>query len=98
MKALDSHASGRIWSSPSISGAVATLVATMQNASRGVCTLMACQLRFNSCLRSEATARQASTVAFVNMPIQFTNYDLRSTSPAANMCFGGACSLLIPGS
>jgi len=36
-----------VWFSQSISGAVTTLVAILQNASCGVRTLMACQLRFN---------------------------------------------------
>src|SRR5213592_1298222 len=43
-----SHVTGRMWSSPSISRAVATLVAIMQNASCGVRTWMACQLRFST--------------------------------------------------
>src|SRR6266496_3445583 len=43
-----SHVTGRTWFSPSISSAVATLVAIMQNASCGVRTWIACQLRFNT--------------------------------------------------
>ena len=43
-----SHVTGQMWSSPSISSAVATLVAIMQNASCGVRTWMACQLRFST--------------------------------------------------
>src|SRR5438876_3192559 len=43
-----SQVTGRMWSSPSISSAVATLVAIMQNASCGVRTWMACQLRFST--------------------------------------------------
>jgi hypothetical protein len=57
-----------MWSSPSIPSAVATLAAIMQNASCGVRTLMACQLRLRT-----------STVALVNI-IQFANYDLRVTT------------------
>src|SRR5438552_17115368 len=37
-----------MWFSPSISSAVATLVAIMQNASCGVRTLIACQLRLST--------------------------------------------------
>src|SRR5438552_18281584 len=43
-----SHVTGRMWSSPSISKPVATLVAIMQKASCGVRTLIACQLRFST--------------------------------------------------
>jgi len=43
-----SHATGRMWLSPSISRPVATLVAIMQNASCGVRTWIACQLRFKT--------------------------------------------------
>src|SRR6185503_9343473 len=43
-----SQVTGRIGSSPSISSAVATLVAIMQNASCGVRTWIACQLRFST--------------------------------------------------
>jgi hypothetical protein len=64
--------SGESRASYSMSRPVATLVAIMQNASWGVRTLMACQLRLRT-----------STVAFVNMLIQFTIYDLRFTSPYA---------------
>ena len=51
-----SQVTGRMWFSPSMSRPVATLVAIMQNASCGVRTLIACQLRFST-----------STVALVNM-------------------------------
>src|SRR6059036_2870619 len=43
-----SQVTGRMWSSRSISRAVATLVAIMQNASCGVRTWIACQLRFSA--------------------------------------------------
>src|SRR6266498_2782330 len=71
-----SQVTGRMWSSPSISSAVATLVAIMQNASCGVRTWIACQFRFSTstivlfrmslikCLHT-ATALRARCLFFV---------------------------------
>src|SRR5438552_4665377 len=68
-----------MWSSPSISKPVATLVAIMQNASCGVRTLMACQLRFST-----------STVAFVNMFIKFQTTTAHGRSGVCSLLIGHA--------